>query len=350
MSIRCFSLICLVLAIHQAPLAAQSVRIADSLLNGREKHLRNLRQLTKSGENAEAYLSFDEKRLVYQAHVGDSACDQIYTMKLDGSRNRLVSTGKGRTTCAYYLPNGSIIYASTHAASAQCPAKPDMSKGYVWPLYSDYDIYECKPDGSGVKPIVSGPGYDAEATVSPRGNRIVFTSTRDGDIELYSCDLKGKDVKRLTNHFGYDGGAFFSNDGKRIVFRASSPKGKDSVEFSDLLRQNLVRPRALDIYVMNADGTERKQLTNNGKANFAPFFHPDGKRIIFSSNMGDSKGRNFDLWMINIDGTGLEQITFYEQFDGFPMFTRDGKKLVFCSNRFNSQPGDTNVFVCDWVD
>lgn len=329
---------------------AQATRIADSLHDAREKHLKNIMQLTDNGENAEAYLSFNEKSLVYQAHVGDDACDQIYTMKLDGSSKKLVSTGKGRTTCAYYLPNGNIIYASTHAASAQCPAKPDMSQGYVWPLYADYDIYECKPDGSGVRKIIGGEGYDAEATVSPEGDRIVFTSTRDGDIELYSSNLKGKDVRRLTNHFGYDGGAFYSHDGKHIVFRASSPKGKDSVEFADLLKKNLVRPRSLDIYVMNADGTGRVQLTNNGKANFAPFFHPDGKRIIFSSNMGDPKGRNFDLWMVNIDGSGLEQITFYGQFDGFPMFTKDGKKLVFCSNRFNAHPGDTNVFVCDWVD
>ncbi|MFM8439511.1 MAG: hypothetical protein ACKOAX_13630, partial [Candidatus Kapaibacterium sp.] len=319
-------LACLLVMLVCVRSEAQSVRVADSLLDGWEKHVRNLRQLTRNGENAEAYLSFDERRLVYQAHIGDTACDQIYTMRVDGSQNRLVSTGKGRTTCAYYLPNGNIIYASTHAASAQCPAKPDMSKGYVWPLYADYDIYECRPDGSRVRPLVSGPGYDAEATVSPRGDRIVFTSTRDGDIELYSCDLKGGDVKRLTDHFGYDGGAFFSLDGSKIVFRASSPKGKDSVEFSQLLAQNLVRPRALDIYVMNADGSGRKRLTDNGKANFAPFFHPDGKRIIFSSNMGDPKGRNFDLWMINIDGTGLEQVTFFEQFDGFPMFTRDGKK------------------------
>lgn len=329
---------------------SKSLQPSDIQPDGKERHIKNLRRITEAGENAEAYLAFNEKSLVYQAHVGDSACDQIYTMNLDGSNKTLVSTGKGRTTCAYYLPDGNIIYASTHAASAACPDKPDMSKGYVWPLYSDYDIYECKPNGTKVKTLIGGPGYDAEATVSPRGDRIVFTSTRDGDIELYSSNLKGKDIKRLTNHFGYDGGAFFSLDGKQIVFRASSPKAKDSVEFADLLKQNLVRPRSLDIYVMNADGSGRRQLTNNGKANFAPFFHPDGKRIIFSSNMGDPKGRNFDLWMINTDGTGLEQITFFEQFDGFPMFTRDGKKLVFCSNRFNAKPGDTNVFVCDWVD
>ncbi len=322
----------------------------DSSYESREKHFRNIRQLTTDGENAEAYLSFDGKKLVYQAHIGDSACDQIYTMNLDGSQKRLVSTGKGRTTCAYYLPNGEIIYASTHAASASCPQKPDMSKGYVWPLYPDYDIYCSKVDGSNLRKLIASDGYDAEATVSPKGDRIIFTSTRDGDIELYSCDLRGKNIKRLTNLLGYDGGAFFSSDGKQIVFRASRPKAKDSAEYVDLLRQNLIRPRNLEIMVMDADGKNLKQLTNNGKANFAPFFHPDGKRVLFSSNMGDPRGRNFDLWMINTDGTGLERVTYYDQFDGFPMFTKDGKQLIFCSNRHNAKAGDTNVFICDWVE
>ncbi|MBX7153819.1 MAG: hypothetical protein K1X91_02570 [Bacteriodetes bacterium] len=329
---------------------SQGKPIPDSVVDSKEKHLKNITQLTFGGENAEAYLSFDEKQLIYQAHTGEDACDQIYSMNIDGTNKKLVSTGKGRTTCAYFLPNKSIIYASTHEAAAECPAKPDMSKGYVWPLYGSYEIYSAKPNGKDVKKIISSTGYDAEATVSPTGDKIIFTSTRDGDIDLYSCDLNGKNIKRLTNKLGYDGGAFFSFDGKQIVYRASHPTGKDSVEYVSLLGQGLIRPRQLEIYVMDADGNNVKQLTNNGKANFAPFFHPDGKRVIFSSNMDDPKGRNFDLYMINTDGTGLERITYFGGFDGFPMFTRNGKKLVFCSNRNNANPGDTNVFICDWVE
>jgi TolB protein len=328
----------------------KGIRLPDSLYDVREKHLKNIIQLTFGGENAEAYLSFDEKQLIYQAHTGDSACDQIYTMNIDGSNKKLVSTGKGRTTCAYFLPNGDIVYASTHQANAQCPARPDMSKGYVWSLYTDYEIYRAKPDGSNVRAILTSKGYDAEATVSPKGDRIIFTSTRDGDIELYSSDLNGKDIKRLTTMFGYDGGAFFSHDGKKIVFRASRPTGKDSVEYAQLLSEHLIRPRALDIYVMNSDGTGIQRLTNNGKANFAPFMHPNGKKVIFSSNMDDPKGRNFDLYMVNTDGSNLERITYFGGFDGFPVFTKDGKKLIFCSNRNNSKQGDTNVFICDWND
>ncbi len=342
--------ICLVLLSTCGAVRLAAQPLADSLYDAREKHFKNIIQLTNGGENAEAYLNFNDTKLIYQAHVDEAGCDQIYTMNLDGSEKRLVSTGKGRTTCSYFLPNGTIVYASTHAASASCPEKPDMSKGYVWPLYPDYDVYCSGVDGSNLHTLIGGKGYDAEATVSPKGDRIVFTSTRDGDIDLYSCDLEGKDIKRLTSLLGYDGGAFYSFDGTKIVFRASRPHAKDSIEYVELLKQNLIRPRNLEIMVMDADGKNVVQLTNNGRANFAPFFHPDGKRIIFSSNMADPKGRNFDLWMVNIDGSGLERISYFDQFDGFPMFTRDGKHLIFCSNRHNAKSGDTNVFICDWAD
>jgi len=348
MKLTVFILGCLILLSNNGN--AQGKLVPDSVRDSKEKHLANVFQLTFGGENAEAYFSFDEKQLIYQAHIGEDACDQIYTMNIDGSKKKLVSTGKGRTTCAYFLPNKQILYASTHESAAECPAKPDMSKGYVWPLYGSYEIYSAKPNGKDVKKIISSSAYDAEATVSPTGDKIIFTSTRDSDIDLYSCNLNGKNIKKLTDKPGYDGGAFFSFDGKKIVFRASRPTGKDSTEYVNLLSQGLIRPKNLEIYVMDADGSNPKQLTNNGKANFAPFFHPDGKRIIFSSNMDDPKGRNFDLYMINTDGTGLERITYFGGFDGFPMFTRNGKKLVFCSNRNNAQLGDTNVFICDWVE
>jgi len=317
-----------------------------------EKHLSNIRMLTDEGENAEAYFSFDETKLIFQSTAGELKCDQIFTMNIDGSNKQLVSTGKGRTTCSYYLPGDKkIIYASTHLSGDDCPSPPDRSKGYVWELYKSFDIFSANADGSDLKQLTYTDGYDAEATVSPNGDKIIFTSTRDGDPELYVMDINGSNQKRLTFEKGYDGGAFFSLDGSKIVFRASRPKTEEELkDYEDLAKNGLFRPSILELYVMNADGSDKKQITHFGKASFAPFFHPDGKQIIFSSNVNSEKGRNFDLYIINIDGTGLEQITFNETFDGFPMFTRDGKHLVFCSNRFNKKEGETNVFIADWTD
>jgi len=317
-----------------------------------EKHLSNIRMLTNGGENAEAYLSFDEQKLIFQATINEMQCDQIFTMNLDGSNKQLVSTGKGRTTCAYYLPgDDKIVYASTHLAGEDCPPPPDRSKGYVWQLYNTFDIFSANADGSDVTQLTFSEGYDAEATVSPKGDKIVFTSTRDGDPEIYVMNIDGSNQIRLTFQKGYDGGAFFSQDGSKIVFRASRPVTEEELaDYEALANDGLFRPTTLEIYTMNADGSDIKQITNFGKASFAPFFFPDGERIIFSSNVNSESGRDFDLYMINIDGTGLEQITFNETFDGFPMFTSDGKQLVFCSNRFNAKEGDTNVFIADWIE
>ena len=317
-----------------------------------EKRLKNIKMLTEAGENAEAYLSFDEKKLIFQTTFGSLQCDQIFTMNIDGSEQKMVSTGFGRTTCSYFLPGDSaIIYASTHLADKNCPSPPDRSKGYVWKLYETFDIFMAKPDGSNLRQITNAYGYDAEATVSPKGDKIVFTSTRDGDPEIYLMDIDGSNQTRLTFEKGYDGGPFFSLDGSKIVFRASRPKTEEELkDYNDLVENGLVRPTALEIYTMNSDGSNIKQVTNFGRASFAPFFHPDGKRIIFASNINSKTGRDFDLYIINTDGTGLEQITFNETFDGFPMFTRDGKKLIFASNRFNKNEGDTNIFTADWVE
>jgi TolB protein len=317
-----------------------------------EKHLTNIRMLTDGGENAEAYLSFDEKKLIFQSTHGDLKCDQIFTMNIDGSDKKMVSTGKGRTTCSYFLPGDKkIIYASTHLAGDNCPPPPDRSKGYAWKLYESFDIFSANADGTNLKRLTNTDGYDAEATVSPKGDKIVFTSTRDGDPEIYTMNLDGSDQTRLTHQKGYDGGAFFSLDGSKIVFRASRPKTEEELaDYEDLAENAMFRPTTLEIYVMNADGSDIQQVTNYGKASFAPFLHPDGKRIIFSSNINSKTGRDFDLYLINTHGTGLEQITFNETFDGFPMFTRDGKHLVFCSNRFDKKEGETNVFIADWID
>ena len=317
-----------------------------------EIRLKNITMLTEDGENAEAYLSFDESKLSFQAKFGELECDQIFTMNIDGTDKKMVSNGKGRTTCAYYLPGDEgIIYSSTHLADENCPPEPDRAKGYVWQLYNSFDIFSVKTDGTDLVRLTDSDNYDAEATVSPNGDKIVFTSMRDGDPEIYVMDIDGSNQTRLTFEKGYDGGPFFSADGSKIVFRSSRPKTEEELaDYNELVENGLVRPSTLEIYVMNADGSNMKQITNFGKASFAPFFHPSGKKIIFSSNVNSKTGRNFDIYTINIDGTGFEQITFNETFDGFPIFSRDGKKLIFCSNRFNKKKGDTNIFIADWIE
>ena len=317
-----------------------------------ERHLANIRQLTFGGENAEAYFSADGTRLVFQSTRDGWPCDQQYTMALDGSGLARVSTGQGRTTCGYYTPDGKhIVYASTHLGGKECPPRPDFAKGYVWPIYASYDIFRANADGSGPTALTTTPGYDAEATIAPDG-RIVFTSVRDGDMEIYSMNGDGSDVKRLTSRSGPDGGPFWSADGSMIVFRGHEyAPGPELDDYRALLKDGLWRPMALEIFVMKRDGTGLRQVTRTkGGSNFAPFFHPDGQRIIFASNMHDPKGRNFDLYLINLDGTGLERVTFNETFDGFPMFSPDGRKLVFASNRYEKTAGETNIFLADWVD
>jgi Tol biopolymer transport system component len=317
-----------------------------------EPRLRNLRQITFGGENAEAYFSADGRQLIFQANEPpDVPCDQIFIMDIDGGNRQRVSTGQGRTTCAYFYPAGDrILYSSTHLADTACPPSPDYSRGYVWPLY-DYDVFVAAPDGSNARRITETPGYDAEATISRDGSTIVFTSIRDGDLDIYVMDADGANVRRLTNEPGYDGGPFFSPDGTRIVYRAHHPT--DPGELSDyqrLLQEDMLRPGELDIWIMDADGSNKRKVLDAPGADFAPFFHPDGQRIIFSSNQAEPTGRNFDLYMVALDGTVLERITQHADFDGFPMFSPDGTKLVFASNRGARQPGETNIFLADWVE
>ena len=316
-----------------------------------EGHLRNIRQLTFSGENAEAYFSSDGKQLVFQSTREGVPCDQIFTMDLDGQNVRMVSNGDGRTTCGYFSPSqDSIVYASTHLGSIDCPSPPSFEFGYVWAVYSDYDIFRVLADGSEPTRLTNTPGYDAEATIGPDGT-ITFTSVRDGDMEIYSMNPDGSNVRRLTTRQGPDGGPFFSPDGSKIVFRGREiPDGPEYDDYKRLLDQGLWRPTELEVFVMNSDGSDLYAVTDLAGASFAPFWHPDGERIIFSSNWHNPEGRNFDLFIINIDGTGLEQITFNETFDSFPMFSPDGRYLVFASNRQALNEGDTNVFVAEWVD
>jgi Tol biopolymer transport system component len=316
-----------------------------------EQFFANLRQLTFGGQNAEAYFSPDGRQLIFQRTAGDAGCDQQYIMNVDGSSMRRVSNGLGRTTCGYFYEGGGrIVYSSTFHAGDECPPVPDFTRGYVWALY-DYDIYTASADGEGLELLMRSPGYDAEATLSPDGETIVFTSVKDGDLDIYTMNVDGSNVRRLTTALGYDGGPFFSPDGSRIVYRAWHPTDPDEVaDYQALLAENMTRPGNLEIWVMNADGTDQRQVTNLGGANFAPFFHPDGERIIFATNHKDPRGRNFDLYLVNSDGTGLTQVTTDGDFDGFPMFSPDGTKLVFAANRFWSVQGETNIFIADWVE
>ncbi len=334
-------------------IVAQAVAQSAGVLHDeREVHLADVRQLTFGGENAEAYWSPDGSELVFQRKYTPYECDQIFRMPVsDPAAMSLVSTGTGRTTCGYFTADSErVIFSSTHAAGEACPAVPDFSRGYVWPIYETYQLYSANPDGSDLRALTDTPFYDAEATVCSEDGSIIFTSTRDGDLDLYRMDADGGNVRRLTDTPGYDGGAFFSADCSQIVWRASRPTGEALADYQALLGQGLIRPSELEIYVANADGTDQRQVTYVGGANFAPYFYPDGKRIIFSSNHHDPRGREFDLFAINVDGTALEQITYTEGFDGFPMFSPDGQYLAFGSNRNQGKPGETDVYVARWVD
>ena len=341
--------------------ASGATKIENVIRYPQEKHLKNIKQLTFGGDNAEAYWSSDSKRIVFQAKnpAWGVECDQIYTMDAntplkDGEIPQLVSTGLGRTTCSYFLPGDStIIYSSTHLGGKECPPAPkkeDHGGKYVWPVYDSFDIFIADTKGNQLKQLTNTPGYDAEPTVSPKGDKIVFTSTRSGDLELYTMNIDGTEVKQITHELGYDGGAFFSPDGTKLVFRSSRPKtDKEIKEYKELLADGLVMPTNMELYICNVDGSDLKKITDLGSANWAPFFHPSGEKIIFSTNH-KNKTVPFNLYMINIDGTGLEQITFDGVFDAFPMFSPDGEKIIFSSNRNNNGTRDTNLFVADWVD
>ena len=329
---------------HRAP---TSVAVLPAVAS--EPHLRNVRQLTNGGENAEAYFSADGRRLVFQSTRDGRSCDQEYVMNVDGSGVRRVSTGTGKTTCGFFYANDTrILFGSSHAHQDSCPRRPDHSKGYVWRL-DPFDIYTARPDGSDLRRLTSYGVYTAEAVVSPDGKRIVFTSLKDGDLDIYTMDVDGTNVRRLTTTEGYDGGPWWSPDGTKIVYRAWHPVDSALTVYRDLLAQRLVRPNRMELWVMNADGTGQRQITQLGGANFGPSWLPDGKRLIFSSNYLRPRSGNFDLYLVNLDGTGLEQVTTEDSFDGFPMFSPDGHSLVWASNRHDARAGDTNLFIADWV-
>lgn len=353
-----------------APFALAGERSQDPIaqIRSTERHLANIRQLTVGRQNAEAYFSFDGNKLIFQStndwskdskvttrRPSDNGlgCYQMYVMDLESDTVRLVSTGKGATTCGYFFPGDRrVLYSSTHAAGSECPPKPKRDGAYRWAL-DDYDIYSVRLDGEQMQRLTSSPGYDAEATISPDGKTVVWTSVKDGDLDLYTMNLDGTNVRRLTDDVGYDGGAFFSPDSTRVVYRAAHPSDPAEVaKYQDLLAQRLVEPGQLEIFVINADGSHKQQVTSNGASNFSPYFHPDGKRIIFSSNLetrGEGGRPSFHLYLVRDDGTGVERLTTEGHFNSFPMFSPDGKRLVWVSDRHATTPGEFNVFLADWV-
>ncbi len=336
--------------------AAEANTTKDSLRYAEENHLQNIRQLTFGGDNAEAYFSFDGQKLSFQATNKEwgAECDQIFHMPISGYTGEqppMVSTGLGRTTCAYFMPGDtSILFASTHLGNEACPETPRSVQGkYVWPVYSDFDIFVANLEGEIIQQLTDEPGYDAEATVSPDGKKIVFTSTRSGDLELWTMDINGSNLRQVTNELGYDGGAFFSPDSRKLVFRASRPQTEEEVQtYKSLLAEGVVQPSDMEVFVCNTDGSGMQQITALGGANWAPYFHPGGGRILFASNHHVESGRQFNIFSIKLDGSGLEQITYDDAFDAFPMFSPDGTKLAFSSNRNNGGTRSTNVFIADW--
>lgn len=340
---------------------SDDVAYVDSLRYEDEKYLKNIKQVTFGGDNAEAYWSFDNTRLTFQSTSKNfgTECDQIFYTNpfkddLTNSVPVLISTGKGRTTCSYFmLGDSTIVYASTHLGNDACPDVPARREDgkYVWPIYADFDIFVANLNGEIVKQLTNEPGYDAEATISPLGDKIVFTSLRTGDLELFTMNIDGTDVKQVTHELGYDGGAFFSPDGKKLIFRSSRPKTPEDIKvYKDLLKEGLVMPTQMELFICNVDGSDLRQITNLGKANWCPFFHPSGEKVIFASNHETERGFPFNLYLINIDGTGLERVTHDNTFDAFPMFSPNGKYLVFSSNRNNGGTRDTNLFFAEWVE
>jgi Tol biopolymer transport system component len=319
-------------------------------LTAAAQHLTDIRQLTSGGQNAEAYWSPDGGQLIFQSTRPPHACDQIYIMNADGSDQHMVSTGKGVTTCCYFLPDGKhFVYASTHDAAPECPKRADRSKGYVWDVFPGFDLYLATLDGKIVKRITDAPRYDAEATVNFKTKKIVYTSLTSGDLDLWSMNLHGSGRKQLTRGKGYDGGAVFSRDGRKLVWRAHHPADEAGTKkYQDLLAENLTAPMRMEIFTANADGSGAKQITSFGCASFAPTFTPDGKKILFSSNRHNCDGRKFELFIMNLDGSGVEPVTDFGGFTSFPEFSPDGSKLVFVSDRNAKDRYEFNVFTATW--
>ena len=335
---------------------------SDSLVYPDEKHFKNMRQLTFDGDNAEAYWSYDGSRIIFQRknEQENIPCDRMFIGRIPQDPNdkfvyKPASNGKGRNTCGYFLPGGrQIIYASTYLGGDSCPPVPDRSKynnRYLWPIYDTYDIFLADTAGNILKQLTNSPGYDAEGTLSPDGSKMIFTSVRNGDLDLFVMDMKTYSVTQVTSELGYDGGAWFSPDGKKIVWRASRPTtDADILDYKDLLAKGLVAPTQMEVFIANSDGSDAKQITHLGQANWAPNFMPDGKHIIFCSNHEYAHGFPFNMYVVNLDGSGLQKVSHDKGFDAFPMFSYDGKKIMFSSNRNSGGGYNINLFMADWIE
>ena len=311
------------------------------------RHLTNIRQVTFGFNKAgEGYFSPDGKSIIFQAvpnlpptilHTPKPDEDgyQIYSAVLESDTPaKLVSTGQGRCTCAYFSPDGkSILFASTHlspsteAAASKGPAY-SRTERYRWEFPETMDIFRADLDGKNLVRLTDTRGYDAEGSYSPDGKQIVFTSFRDGDAEIYLMDADGKNARRITRSPGYDGGPFFSPDGKKILYR-SDRKGND----------------LLQVFINNTEGTAEKALTQNEFVNWGPYFHPDNRHIIYATSKHGHA--NYELYLMDVETGSEERITYQEGFDGLPVFSPDGRRLMWTSSGRNTDR-KSQLFIADF--
>jgi len=341
---------------------AGPMRRVDHLIEKGEAHFKHLWQVTSGGENTRPRWSPDGDQIAYQFSnlALGIECDLVRVQDLDTGRLDRVSSGNGVSNVGGYLKGGrQVIFASTHAIQSDCPAPPDQALGHVRSLDPAYDLYVVDLDSHDSRVVVDDAGHDAQASVSPGGDRIVFCSLRSGDAELWSCDSNGGELRQLTRSPGHEADPQWSADGSRIVFAATDfdPLREDAHlgKYRDQLARWSAAPGSMKIEVMAADGAERRTVTAPGKANWDPCFTPDGQRIVFVSNHhGEGQHpTSYDLFLVDLDGSNLERVTYFDegigrQFDGFPSFSADGRYLAFSSNRGAGQIGETNVFVAEW--
>lgn len=311
------------------------------------KFVENIRQLTNEGQSGEGYFSPDGKRVIFQAIRGEHPFYQIYIKDLASGQEKRVSTGQGRTTCAFFHPTeNKIIYASSHLDPnrdkevdaelkklAEARRNPGARRGYSWAFDPFMDIFELNLDTNELKQLTSVAGYDAEGSYSADGKRIIFASCRNGPgADIYIMDADGKNVKQLTDSPGYDGGPFFSPDGTKVIFRGE------------------VRKRHyLQLFVMNVDGTGLWQLTENDAVNWGPYWHPNGKHIIYSTSVHGHQ--NYELYLMPVETGKAKRVTFWHGADVLPVFSGDGKKLMWTSKRGKDKAGQfsSQLFIADWV-